>query len=629
MMIQGRAGRRYHAAQMKLSLWRTGALAALMVAACDDGGTTPDAGPRPLRYAAPTCPDALEAPLRQVDGSHRCTRVGPPDASSAEWPDTADAASPVVFVRAGAQGDGARDAPFGDLHAALNATPAAATIAIARGTITLDAPLALTRTVAIRGAGVGATVIVAATDQVGVRVRSSGAMVTVSLAGLTVRAAPSAMRSAVEVEGAGASLTLRGVALAGGADGLRALDGAAACASELSVRGARLRGLVATDGATLFLRGVVVRDNGDAGVIVDRSHLHLERSLVAANGRDGVAIRGALRGDACATDADCAVASPCAGFEFTRRCAADFGTGAGRRCRSVDIVTDVAIVGNAVTGLRASRSPPTAAEVAAGMSDAILGRAGPQVVGVRAVIAATRAIVGAPGGDGIYVGPSASVGLDADVSSDAERGLASEVIANARVGVLVDGDRNASSGPVPPALRQGGRLVLGGARVASNGGPGVYVQERAVADRIAYTEIADNVALGLGVTSGGVAPLMVCNRFVGTRVGVIVAEDPTLRPFELGDGASLSQGVGTGGQTRIVDSEFSDNGRFGLVFDGYDATLDDGARGGNRGVGNAYGLAVYGAARVGGTTPPGAIRGLNPTAPATAPTARGAVAAGG
>lgn len=608
---------------MKVWLRRKGPLAVLCVAACDGGDAARDAGPPPPRYAAPTCPGELEAPLRQPDGAHRCARVGAPAPPAAgDWPDATGAAAPVVYVRAGALGDGSRDAPFGDLRAALGGAPA--TVVVARGTLALDAPLVLTRSVTIRGAGAGATALQGA----GVRVSAAGAAVAVTLAGLTVRVDPAAPQPAVEAEGAGAVLTLREVALEGGADGLRALAGAAVCASEVSARGARRRGLVATGGAALFLRAVAVRGNGEAGVIVDRSHLHLERSLVAANGRDGVAIRGALRGEACAADADCAGPSPCAGFELTRRCAADFGAAAARRCRSVDIVTDVAVLGNAVTGLRASRSSPTAAEVAAGTSDAILGWAGPQVLGARVVIAGTRALAGAPGGDGLYVGPTATVALDPDVSSDAERGLASELVANARAGALVDGDRNAADGPVPPALRQAGHVVLGGARVASNGGPGLYVQERAVADRIAYTEVADNVALGLGVTSGGGVPLMVCNRFVGTRVGVITPEEPTARPFSVGDGASLAQGAGTGGRTRIVDSEFSDNGRFGLVFDGYDATLDDGARGGNRGVGNAYGLAVYGAARVDGTTPPGAIRGLNPTAPAAAPTARGAVATG-
>lgn len=625
MMMQARAPRRYHPAQMKERIWWIGALAALVVSSCGGDGATPDAGPRPPRYAAPTCPGPFEAPLRLADGAHRCTRVGPPDAPAGEWPDVTGAAPPVVFVRAGASGVGTREAPFGDLGAALAATPAAATVVIARGALPLDAPLALTRPVTLLGAGAGATVLQGA----GVRVSAASVTVAVTLAGLTVRLDPSAPRPAVEAVGAGVVLTLRGVALEGGADGLRALAGATVCAGEVAATGARQRGLVAIGGAALFLRSVVVRGNGEAGVIVDRSHLHLDRSLVANNGRDGVAIRGALRGEACATDADCAAPSPCAGFEFTRRCAADFGAGAARRCRSVDLVTDVAALGNAVTGLRASRSPPTAAEAAAGMSDAILAWAGPQVLGARVILAGTRALDGAPGGDGLYVGPTAAVALDPDVSSDAARGLASELVANARAGALVDGDRNAAAGPVPPALRQAGRLTLGGARVASNLGPGIYVQERAVADRIGYTEVADNVGLGLGVTSGGGVPLMVCNRFVGTRVGVITPEEPTARPFSVGDGASLAQGAGTGGRTRIVDSEFGDNGRFGLVFDGYDATLDDGARGGNRGAGNAYGLAVYGAARVDGTTPPGAIRGLNPTAPAAAPTARGAVATAG
>ncbi|MFO0604796.1 MAG: hypothetical protein U0324_16555 [Polyangiales bacterium] len=613
---------------MKVGLQRWGVLAALVASSCGGDEVSPNAGPRPPRYAAPSCPGELEAPLRRPDGAHVCTRVGAPDpAASGEWPDTAGAAAPVVFVRAGASGGGTRDAPYGDLTAALAASPPPATVAVARGELVLGAALVLTRSVAIVGAGAGATVLRAEAGVGGVRVSSSGASVAVTLAGLTVRGDPAA--PAVEAEGAGATLTLRGVALEGGADGLRVLRDAVACAADVTARGARQRGVVAAEGAAVFLRGAVVRGNGEAGVIADRSHLHLERSLVAANGRDGVAIRGALRGGACMTDADCAAPPPCAGFELARRCVADFGAGAARHCTTVDVVTDVAVLGNAVTGLRASRSPPTAAEAAAGRSEAILAWAGPRVLGARVVIAGTRSLAGAPGGDGLYVGPTATVALDPDAASDAERGLLSELVANARAGALVDGDRNAAAGPVPPALRQAGRLTLGGARVASNGGPGVYVQERAVADRIAYTEVADNVALGLGVTSGGGVPLMVCNRFVGTRLGVITPEEPTSRPFEVGDGASLAQGAGTGGRTRVVDSEFSDNGRFGLVLDGYDATLDDGANGGNRGAGNAYGLALYGAARVDGTTAPGAIRGLNPTPPAAAPTVRGAVATGG
>lgn len=48
-------------------------------------------------------------------------------------------------------------------------------------------------------------------------------------------------------------------------------------------------------------------------------------------------------------------------------------------------------------------------------------------------------------------------------------------------------------------MRQAGRLSLSGAQVASNGGPGVFLQERAVADTIAFVDVLDNAALGLGV----------------------------------------------------------------------------------------------------------------------------------
>ena len=120
---------------------------------------------------------------------------------------------------------------------------------------------------------------------------------------------------------------------------------------------------------------------------------------------------------------------------------------------------------------------------------------------------------------------------------------------------------------------------------------------------------------------------MLCNRFIGTRLGTITPENAAVRPFTVGDGASLAQGSGAGARLRIVDSEFSDNRRFGLVLDGFDATLDDGAHGGNFGRGNRFGLGVYGTASLDGTTARTAIQGTDGAAPTTAATVRDRVPA--
>lgn len=598
------------------------------------GGADPPAGTdagsdAPPLYVVPTCPGADEAPLRRPDGSHACARVGAdPSAAAGDWPDLAGALAPVVFVRPGGTGDGTMDAPLGDLATALARTPAPATIALGRGTFALPATLDLGRTVALRGSGAASTFLVGPAGAGALRVTApAGATVAVTIAALSIRSAGADV-GVVGVAGAGATCTLDGVVVEGGGDGLRADEGAAVCATGFTVRAGGQRGVVLLGGSRGFMRGFVVRDRGGVGVLVDRSHVTLDRGLVASNARDGVAVRGALRGAACATDEDCAAASPCPGFALAQRCVRGLGAAGERRCRSLDEVSDVAILGNRVTGLRAARTTPTADEVAAGLRDAVLSWPGPSVVGTRVIVAGTQPVSGAPGGDGLYVGAAAAVSLDGEVTSDADRGHASEFVGNARAGVLVDGDRSGTAG-VPDPLRQAGRLSLAGALVASNRGPGVFVQERAMVDLVAFAEVTDNAALGLGVTSGGGVALMLCNRFIGTRLGTITPENAAVRPFVVGDGASMAQGTGMGARLRVVDSEFSGNQRFGLVLDSFDATLDDGARGGNFGRGNRFGLGVYGTASLDGTTARTAIQGTAGAAPANPPTARDSVPSAG
>ena len=577
-----------------------------LVAACS-GDAPPDATQRP-RYVCPACARPDEAPRRLPDGAHTCVRVGAaPTTGTATWPDATGATEPVVYVRSGATGGtGTREAPFGDLAAALAATPRPGTVLVAGGTIAVPQTLELSRSVALRGVGATGTILTGPAGAAVVRVVASdpaGEPVAVTLAQLGVRPTTAGTFGigTVTVEGAGATLTLRDVAVALAGDGVSASRGATLCAERLTVERAAGHGVLLDTGAMAFLREVLVRDGARVGVLSHRAHLDIEGGRVSGHTLDGVAVLGARLGSMCSTPADCAAPSPCPGFTFAQDCVAG-------QCRSKVLLRDVAVLDNRSTGLRAEQSSTLPGEA----PGAVLARPGPDVEGTRLVVCGTRTTAAREGGDGLYVGPSATVALDRGVTGDANRGHASEFVGNARAGVLVSGTREPAAGTLQP----NGRLEVSGARLASNQGPGMFVQQRAEVSQLAFSEAADNGALGVGVASGGAIPLLLCNQFIGTRTGTLV-DDLTRVSVTVGDGLSMSEGIPEGTRAAMIQgNEFSDNTRFGLVLNSFTATL----AGDNRGSGNGFGVGSYGSTLTG--TSPGTILG-RASPPGIAPTATG------
>ena len=537
--------------------------------------------------------------------------MGAAPAGSTDWDERDGDLAPVVYVRPGERsGDGSRAAPVGSLAAALAREPRAATVLVGRGTLALTDAIRLRGGVTLRGAGAGVSVIESSAAGAAVRVEGE-----VTLEGLTVRAAPGVV--AVDVPSEGAVFTARDLTVERGATGLRAGVGATICAERVTVAGTSSRGL-SVEGGAAFVRGAWVRGGDSFGVVSDRGHLTLLDSLVEGHARDGVAVRGSRLGEACARDEDCAAPTGvCPGFVVERVCARGPRVDDPGRCLEVAELRDVASLRNGVTAARFERATPTAEEISASMSDEVLARPGPVARVTRAVLAGTTVPLGAVGGDGLYVGPGATLSVDPQVMSDEARGAATEVVGNARAGVLVDGDRTA--GPVPSGLRAAGRLEARGLRVASNGGPGLFVQSRAALTALSFSDVIDNSALGLGVTSGASVALIQCTRFVATREGVIVPEDTTTAPFRVGDGLSLADGVAP---TEVVEGEFSDNARFGVVLSNAELELRGVARGvgnGFRGVGRVGAAPVVGAESIEGRAEP----------PATFRVVRGPVGGGG
>lgn len=598
------------------------ALGGLWGGCSGDAQDAPDAGgvARLPRLSAPGCTSPAEAPFRAEDGGHHCAPVGASTTAAAnEWPDTTGAAEPVVYVRAESTGTGARDAPFGDLGAALRASPAARTVVLARGTHPLTATQSLNRTVTIVGAGPSDTRLVAPPAMSALAVQATASAVVVTLVGVSVRyeAPPSGASTpaALAVTGGQAHLQLREVVIEQPGRGVAVTEGATLCAERLTVIRATDTGVQLQAGAHAYLKNVAVRESGGAGVSAGRSHVVLDASFVASNRHDGVSIVGAVTGGACRTDAECAAAPACEGFltglSHARSCVALSATGATPSvCASVDELRDVVLRGNTVTGLRAQRARPTDAEVSAGMGGAVFAAPGPVVRASRVVVAGTRAPTdGSVGGDGVYVGPGATLSLDPGASPTAEtRGRLSEIVANARVGLLVDGDA-ATDTTVPNANRVGARMDAQGASVVSNHGPGVFVQNRSSVGRFAFSVVGDNAAVGFGLTTGSSVAFFQDDQFIDTRAATLtlVTGTSTVR-VTTGDGVSLANPAG---EALFQDDQFIGNERVGLLVAGGTARL----MGTNQGARNGYGVAALEDANLVGAST--AIAGVVAVAPRT------------
>ncbi|MBI5512553.1 MAG: hypothetical protein HY909_02230 [Deltaproteobacteria bacterium] len=580
-----------------------------------------DAGPP--RVGLPACANPDDAPFRPDmmtapapgDGvpPSACRRVGAAlTATPGEWPDAEGAPTPVVYLAPGSgAGSGTREDPYHDLTLALAARPAPGTVLLARGRHALAETVRVSAPVTLRGVGAGSdgTILVPRPGEGGLLVAPPGAgglAVTVERLGVRYEATPTIMDSfgGVVAEGDTVTLTLRDVLVDGAGEGVRAgprtfSDYSATLVAEgLTVRRSGRRGVYIDRGGHGYLRSVRVSDGQGVGILAERAHLVLLAAYVHDNVRDGVALRGVrTEPPPCmAGPTACPAAEPFPGFTHERRCLAELRTGGAFQCRSVDVLKDLVSLRNGVTALRAERTLPTEAEMEPALRRRVLLQPGPVVLAERLVLADTRVPAGTFGGDGLYLSATADFTLDAPLHSAAAaipdmamrdalfRGRGSFLGRNARVGVLVDGDR-----PGDPALATGSsadrevgaRLGLAGTYIASNQGPGVFIQRRATVSTLSYVDAYDNGLLGVGVLGGSLVEVN-CTTFHGTRAGVFTPENRDVRPYIVGDGANFSE-RSAADTTTVNFTRFDYNARFGAVFLSFDATLR-----GVRGEGNGF-----------------------------------------
>jgi hypothetical protein len=318
---------------------------------------------------------------------------------------------------------------------------------------------------------------------------------------------------------------LRGAAFLGGASGVRTALGTLE-AHALSVEGTADHAIFAR-GGTVSLEDFVLRDGLQQGLRAEAAHVRLVRGAVRGFARHGVALLG----------------NPARGGGFV-------GCTDGARGGPLDCVDRVTLADNGVAALYVE-----------GTRD---------VEGARLVLAATRLapVTFGVAGDGLFVGTAARVALDPDITEVARRGFGTAIVANARVGALVQGTS--------------ARLTLRGALVAANEGGGVLFGRGSEGPMLGENLIEANRVGGVIATPGALVGIMQCNGIVDTAMGSLATSAGVVT---LGDALQLDA---LAAEATLRDNLFSGSARFGLVLN---ATRAFSA--GNRGADNRYGVGLY------------------------------------
>jgi hypothetical protein len=362
----------------------------------------------------------------------------------------------------------------------------------------------------------------------------TGAGTSVEVVGLAIRFAlpPMPANGAGLRVGTGATVTVTNVAVENPAFGVRA-DGAAVNASRMTVVSATGTGVFLDRGSRAELRDVYLHD-GYQGLVAIASHVQVTNALVQRHRATGIILDGPV--DTTGGAMACGPAGP-------------MMVGAG----GWDCFSNVASLANASAAF------------------SVLGDATRHMQGARLELSGTRTPSDMTNGPayGLYVAGGATVLLDPDLSTDADQGHGTSLVANNRAGVLVAGS--------------GTSVSIRGALVGSNSGPGVFVQGRATLAEISYSLVDGNSGVGLGVVSGASASLVTCNGFHNTHTAVLT--DVGGVTFTAGDGLSISAGSGA---TMTRGNLFTGQQRFAAVFTNAMGTVE-----GNRGSDNRYGIGAY------------------------------------
>jgi hypothetical protein len=318
----------------------------------------------------------------------------------------------------------------------------------------------------------------------------------------------------------------------------------------------------ATAGAHLTLRDIAL-DGGDVGVMIDAAFLDANGLSVRHANTRGISLAHAS--DATIDTAlvrdggrDGIVAETTSHLDLSHAyIASNAGNGVALigSAPTTHHLDRVSLQNNTITGLRAEDS-------------------GTLVQATLLYVSGTLAMPGTPSGDGLYVGPGADVRLDPSATGTSVVGTQSQFIGNARAGILVSGD---AAGTTP------GSLTLSGALVASNLGPGIFVETHGVARDIAFSRIADNAGLGIGLTSAASLLQLRGSTIASTRMASLTSGGV---PVSIGDGLSAADGTAS---AMVSDNDFSDNARFAAVFSGASATLVR-----NTGDRNGFAVGTYG-----------------------------------